>query len=384
MLTTTENNTTLWSQKELQILFNGLQLKHNPMKIQRDLFEAGFKRSLEAIYRKTKSTRNERKSLVTPGIPTSSQVFTEKAVVSSVLTTKTLNFSSADQYVDAIKSLVNKTPYREPVKAKDPSSESFVMLLSDHHCGKKVQGLPSIPGYDLQTWSKRVDMLYDHAMSIFKYTSKGVLFDEVVVIFDGDMVDGEGIYPTQPHHIEINAVEQVFSATQKYWEMLKNIQTYTGLPVRVCCVDGNHGRTHKTNDEKTNWDRVLYYNLYLLANEKADSMITVDVSEADYLLVDIKGWTGYIKHILPMSAASSSNRDRFAAWDQLHKFDFACGGHYHSSRLDKFHSKPVFYNGSLVGMDDFSEKIAKVSLPSQWLFGVSSKRVVTFMYEINF
>ena len=80
-----------------------------------------------------------------------------------------------------------------------------------------------------------------------------------VVMFGGDHVEGNGIFPGQTHEVDSTSYAQLFAATNLMVEtilsLLEDFET-----VEVYSVPGNHGRIGRKGDEarETNLDNIAY------------------------------------------------------------------------------------------------------------------------------
>lgn len=278
-------------------------------------------------------------------------------------------------------SLLKRNPYVPNPRPKRGRDESLVIMLSDNHLGKLIKDQKGKVVFDLNTAQKRIYQVLERANYLIDNYLGASRFDEIVVIMGGDMMDNESIYDSQAHHIEFSVSDQFHAALNVYDEFLDELSKRK-LPMRVVCCDGNHGRVSYSADEKTNWDHILYLALEALAR-KAKKNISFEISDLDFIVTDIKGQIGYIRHILPQSTQQGSAHKKFGGWHTMYNFDFACGGHYHTLKLDSYHGRPIFYNGSLCGVDDYAERLGLYDPPAQWIWGVSEKRPRTFSYAID-
>jgi hypothetical protein len=83
----------------------------------------------------------------------------------------------------------------------------------------------------------------------------------------------------------------------------------------------------------------------------------------------------------PSQVQTASGRAKFGGWLAKYDYDVAVLGHYHHSKIDRFSSRPIIYNGTMMVGDDYTDDLAlDDSKPSQVMFGVSNKRPLTFWF----
>lgn len=259
-------------------------------------------------------------------------------------------------------------------------TESVVLVLSDLHIGKLVLDRFGNPRYNVQIAQSLLEKLGERVNRIGAHIRVSSTIDEAVVVLAGDIVDNEQIYETQAYHLDKTLLDQVKVATESLW-LLITLLTRDYPRVRVITCRGNHGRTGGA--ESSNFDNIIYYNLDLLARTTG-LPVTVSNSREEYNTFEVKGHTGLVRHEAPQPDGTPSATAKYGGWYAKHKYDFLISAHYHQVRIGYWHGKPLFRNGSLVGGDDLSERMAVDDNPRQLLFGVSQKRCPTFIYTIEF
>jgi hypothetical protein len=280
--------------------------------------------------------------------------------------------------------------FYEPIKQitkinKSKKTQTLCVVLSDLHIGKKTR-FDGKDVYNLQIAKERFKALTDNFMDIYEgYVKKDAVIDEIVIALAGDIVDGELIYETQHAHIDTNVVKQMLKATRDLFTFIQKLATMDEkVLIRVVCCRGNHGRTSNVVSEESNWDLALYYQLRFAFSEvKQSKNVVFEISDGDYILFDIKGHKIMMRHMMPKDTSSPSARSKFGGWYSQHLWDVAIGGHWHTCKTDEWNDRTVFYNGCMSGTDDLAEKMSLNSTPKQWVFGISHKRVPTFVYKLD-
>lgn len=276
-------------------------------------------------------------------------------------------------------------PYIHPVGKK---TQSLILTLSDWHFGKEVK-IKGINEYSLKEAQIRLTSLFKNFMDIYQYAKRSANIDELIFILAGDIIDNESIYPTQAHHIEMAAVQQVSAAVDSLWKFIGNTRkSIPNTPIRIICNRGNHGRFFKEANEKSNFDLLIYYQLQLLFDTlnhhcKDFKNIYFEISDEEFTLFEVKGWKGLIRHELPPQTKTPAARSKLLGWYNIHKFNFAVGGHWHFPQVCRFNDIPLFQNGSLVGIDDLAERMSLRDTPGQLVWGVSKERVNTHIYFVD-
>jgi len=85
--------------------------------------------------------------------------------------------------------------------------ETAVLVISDLHIGKKTAD------FNITVARRRLNKLAEKVCRIKEQLGNGYELDNIHVWMLGDTIDGDGIYPGQPHHQdESNVTEQTFIA----------------------------------------------------------------------------------------------------------------------------------------------------------------------------
>jgi hypothetical protein len=280
--------------------------------------------------------------------------------------------SEAKKQVESfIEELLSRT---EQIKFSDieaPSTGSTLcVLLSDTHIGKQTK-----------TFNKEV--FVSRLLSIPQKLGESDLLpidiEEIVLILAGDMLEGEGIYETQSHHLEMPAIDQMKIAVDTIWQLALKLVADFNLPVRIVTCPGNHGRVSKTASEKTNWDNLIYQTLGYLINLQQNPMLTIDVNFESFYTFPVQDKVGMIYHHGTKHLGTPAMQSKVSGWLFTKKFDFMCHGHWHHWSSDTQFGKLVMKNGSLPGSDDLSERMGVYDPPRQGWFIVRSGQPINQM-----
>jgi len=241
---------------------------------------------------------------------------------------------------------------------------SLVLQLSDLHIGQQNKF------FNLEIAKQRIAEL---PMRLYEAT-RPILINEVIIMFIGDIVEGEDIYPTQAHHILCPVIEQVEIGTAILWDLILATQDLFKVPVRVICVSGNHGRASPTVSEKTNWDNVLYHCLKILISERKDKNIGIECDYSEFKTFRVKDKIGLMNHQGVKHAGTPAMREKIAGWVFNKKCDFIASGHWHEWKVGSWQSATFIANGSLCGPNDLSERMAQETPARQGYFLVTTGR----------
>ncbi len=280
-------------------------------------------------------------------------------------------------------------PVLKPVASKE---ETAVIVLSDWHYGKLIEkgegGPESENEYNPQICVQRVNALRRSFEKIAEgqtQIDRHSKIDEVLLILAGDLVDGEGVYATQSHHLSIPAGPQVPDVSTLLTDFCLTVSKGLKVPMRIECIPGNHGffaQKSSGASEKTNFDTLVHY--MLAANLKASKIkYGIVVHEFPSAIIEAKGMRGLVRHKAPSQTVLAGACKKWGGWHAKSPFDFVITGHWHNASRGNWMGKPIFYNGSLAGDDALTDELAVSSSPSQWMFGIQWNRIPTFCWELE-
>jgi hypothetical protein len=256
--------------------------------------------------------------------------------------------------------LINQSTNIVPARVYAPSSgSSFCILLSDTHIGK-------------HTKSFNKEVFIDRLMTIPEKIQSEIPLprdlEEFVVMLAGDMLEGENIYETQAHNLEMPAIDQIQVAVDTIWNLVLKLKHTFGRRVRIVTCPGNHGRVSKVASEKTNWDNIIYQTLGYLVAMSLDPDISITVNFDAFLTFPVQDKVGLLFHHGTKHLGTPAMQSKVAGWIYTKQFDFMCHGHWHHWEVGTQFGKLVMKNGSLPGDDDLSERMGVWDPPRQgWL-----------------
>ena len=155
-------------------------------------------------------------------------------------------------------SLVSLPPLEVPkfiVQEGAGSEEVALLMLSDVHVGKKTKT------FNHNVFIKRLRKLEQSMISVITAHRAIRPIKELVIVFNGDVIDAESIYPSQSvDHASLKLVDQIFSYalpqfTQFLYFCLENFERVT-----VYGNKGNHGRLNASkwsSSKSSNWEFIF-------------------------------------------------------------------------------------------------------------------------------
>jgi hypothetical protein len=233
----------------------------------------------------------------------------------------------------------------------------LLLFASDFHYGRRTAG-----------WNSRKAAAC--LQRITKQASKiaaDIRANRIFVLFLGDIVDGESVYPEQAYDLELVGFEQVYEGAELFAEHF--IRPLAAIaPVHLDGVPGNHSYLRFAH-KKTNLDALFYATLVQFLKEgnvrftssffqrgKNDAL-EVKMTVCNQVRVLI-GHGHFIRTVAEIPFAGAQRRvlswlSTYAANNM--QFQVAAFGHFH--RLAFFAvpgNKFVLFNGCMLAHDEFS------------------------------
>ena len=294
------------------------------------------------------------------------------------------------------------------------SHEDMVCHRSDDHIGASYTDEYGNDTFSAEIGIQRVRTVGDKVFDLkARQEAAGVDFDTLHLVMGGDHLHGTGVHSDQPWEQELSIPEQLTIASDIYMEFIdrasKEFET-----VQIVTQEGNHGELRGDGmgpDDNVDvaffmtLDRRIrdrgYDNIKFVRSQSGNFTnfrMRVD-KEADEEKANA---LGVKPHELPPDLQSghrahlrhgqnslehigtSSGKKRWYAWKDMHQFDIAYRGHYHTFQIDSIASNPVIESGAIVPPSDFEESLALWDEPAATVHGVSDARELTWMYPIDF
>lgn len=287
--------------------------------------------------------------------------------------------------VEAVKEAIKPVQFIMPsfniTTNKGKEEEQACLLISDVHVGKVTKT------YNSDVFKKRLDHLIKSVCKITDLLRHGYKINTLNIFFAGDIVDGEGIYPTQSLHVDQGVLKQVFRIGLPEFTKQLILLSKFFKNINVFCIRGNHGRSGRFAEESSNWDIVFYEALKLAtANYKN---INWNVSYDWNLRLKIYNWVFELIHghqiKMYLNVPYYGITMKGSRWQGSHgHYDYLLLGHFHNAAMSQFNDWEFFLNGSFSSSDDFADEVlGLLGSTEQLFFGVHHRKKVTWRYKIK-
>lgn len=253
----------------------------------------------------------------------------------------------------------------KPYKLKD-NGQSLCLLFSDWHFGKLIKTRSGKHIFDTEIAANRVVEEIPTQLENFvanRVSSKNI--EEIVLIFAGDIVDNDIIYPTQRLQIDNAVALQFVHAINAIHTFVKKVRLIADkhikkdIPIRLECLVGNHGRAGKDSETPIcSWDTAVYAALDLALRVEGAKNIEVSYSLEDQKVINVRGHRGLIVHHAPPQSESPGAKKKFGGFYEIFDYDFMCYGDLHHWGVSCYNGKPLLMNGSLCGYDEYAISLA--------------------------
>jgi hypothetical protein len=293
---------------------------------------------------------------------------------------------------EAIKSsVIRQKPvapsYPKPKHAKKIDEETIILLLGDTQIGALVNP-PDTMGLETYNWDifvKRIgkyQSALDRIVNDILRTSYPV--NDCIVIFLGDMVEGESIFKDQPFRLDRLGLDQVFEGGNQLAGLLSYIASMF-RKVTVKCVSGNHGRVK--GQSTLDMDYMLYRFMAMMLNDQPNMEFHISPSDIhgfslpgeDHMwnLLAMHGHGIPMHHSLPFYGLEK----KVGRVTDITKviWDYVFIGHFHTDA----EVPHAILNGSWVGGTEFTiNKLTAVNRPIQRLFSFHPGKGLTHSYPV--
>jgi hypothetical protein len=327
--------------------------------------------------------------------------------------------SAKEEVHELIRYLDNDLNGRAPAIPEDglsvrDSHEDMVCHRSDDHIGAKYNDEYGNSTFDAEIGISRVRTVSDKVFSLKRrQEAAGVDFDTLHIVMGGDHVHGIGIHDDQPWETELSLPEQLNVASDIYMEFIDRASKEFAS-VQVICQEGNHGELRGDGmgpDDNVDtafflsldrrvrdrgYDNVKFVrsqaqnfvNFRMRAKPEEDAKMAEKLDcEPHEIPVDLQsGHRAHLRHGQNSleHIGTSAGKKRWYNWKDMHKFDIAYRGHYHSFQIDGIAGNRVVESGAIIPPADFEESLAEWEEPAATVHGVSDEREMTWFYPVDF
>jgi hypothetical protein len=256
-------------------------------------------------------------------------------------------------------------------RTADP--EAAVVLMSDWQWGKVT------PSYDSDVAKRRIDKFTDKALRIIDYVRKHHPVPEVHVLYLGDLVEGELIFPGQAHRIDASLYRQTFEVAEAIANQLRRFRSHVDV-VRAEGVRGNHGEMggygRRDMHPETNAD-TMAMNIARL-NLGADIDFPEPITHGErhwYAVHEVMGKKWFLAHGDQVKGASFGIpwygfKKRIEGWYMTcGPFDYCATGHWHQVVREDVNGVIHFGAGSTESSNTYAQEwlAGGGQQGSQWL-----------------
>jgi hypothetical protein len=307
--------------------------------------------------------------------------------------------AKAEILADALTAAVLQLPPLDPVRYDPPPSGKFgeehaVLVLSDCHIGLRLTedqagGLWSYDYGRFREYLRRLERKLHQIVPRHNYR-----LPVLHIHFLGDIIEGELIYKGQQGQVDLRITQQILAALDQFTWFIRQCLT---MFERVECVGvtGNHGRMGMKGelDPMDSYDALAYH--FLRVRFENEPRVTWTIPEAPWYVDSIYGWSSCLLHgdvitswmNIPYYGIERHSGRLATLYADLRRIrlDVIEMGHVHQlAFLPMGNSGACFVNGSWPGGTHLSiHRMAKANQPSQWFFGVSADRPVTWQYALS-
>lgn len=295
-----------------------------------------------------------------------------------------------EEVYDRFQTIKLDTP--KPIKSEGKKEEMSILDLSDVHIGAYNEVYDSNSGKSIVTYNEKLfaeelDNLQNGIFKINKILQPSYKLRELTVFVLGDILTNDRIFDEQVFEIEKIVGLQLWDGVKYFIDFFNNLLNLYEK-ITVVCVVGNHGRSLPNSYEEPCQNNFEYH-LYRIWQKQFENnpRIKIIVPDTKRYIHDIYGWKHLMEHgdsIQGMSEVAVVKQIK-----DLHLnvggFDVVHLGHFHQIKEIEVGDKIlVKQNGSWIRMENYAwKKFKTYTVPKQWFWGASQKRVNTWNYKIN-
>lgn len=282
-------------------------------------------------------------------------------------------------------------------KKKEKGGHTVQLHISDVHLGAKFgkYELNGLNSFSVEICRTRMRRLTDSTLELLTEHTN-VEFDEMVIVLGGDLISGGMfLHEETARTDELQPTEQVQVVAEILTEVIGTLKKELGIPFRIICVPGNHGRTTRKNEPS----QMIANSLDIMACKFIESAFSdekdITFEYAAEAIYNIYRWIIFTSHGHMMGSGGGGGvygptytmtRGGFKTFINYvfrHvRAHYAFIGHYHQTL------KPlpwVYSNGSVVGPDPYSQtQLKAIPEPAkQNLFIFHERRGIVDWREIQ-
>ena len=292
------------------------------------------------------------------------------------------------------------TPVPDRVRALNVEDMGFstpqhaVACFSDLHYGGKVDPIVTggIGGYNVDLARERLAMWRDGILRFSQMMQALMPVPELHILALGDDMEGNGhMFGSQALQMEGSIYFQFMGFVDCVSEVLVQLlERYD--KIHIYKVFGNHGRIAaraKDNYDPDNVELMAWQVIKERCMAVAPDRFTFDISDSFFMLVDILGWSFYIRHgdgVNLHSTYTGITHNKLAMNSIIGEtLNYMVMGHHHTaSEREEEIDGTAISNGCFVGPSLLALRMRqpRANRPSQELFFVHPKHGVTHRHRL--
>jgi len=275
--------------------------------------------------------------------------------------------------LEAAKTISNEIKLAPIKKHKATSTDNeAILLISDWHYGIEIDNTWNF--YNPEVARKRVAKLRD---DVLYFLSKNNI-DKLHVLNLGDLIAGR-IHLQLRINSRIDTITQIIEVSEILAEFLHDLSEY--VEVHYYDTLDNHSRIEPNLSDSLQMESLARITTWYLKERVGDiieihnNRIAPDIITFDVLGHKIVGVHG--DKDKPGKAI-----DTLTMMTQQH-FDLVCTAHLHHFSCEEKNETVLVSNSSLMGTDEYAERLRLSAKPSQSLIICSKENPVECLYKIN-
>lgn len=255
------------------------------------------------------------------------------------------------------------------------SSKAGILQLSDLHYGIEIDNYWN--KYNPEICKERLSELRDKIIEIAKKEKIQYLY----VINLGDLISGRIHAP-----LRINSRMDVVSQTQQISELvaqfLAELSRHFAKIEYYDCLD-NHSRVEPIKEKSLDLESLARFVAWYLKERLRDfrNIIINDVNKYAPDIITFRVFTHKVVGVHGDKDKPSNVVQNMSLMTKEH-YDLVLTSHRHHFSADEINQTLLISNGSLCGVDEYSEKLRLSAYPSQNLIIVSPGNVMEALYRI--
>lgn len=275
--------------------------------------------------------------------------------------------------VDAMHLVLPKAK-RSPVMSVDNNNvREGLLCVSDWHYGIEINNFFNI--YNPDVARQRIRMLLDEVIENIKLFNLRKLH-----VFNlGDMIAGR-IHLQLRVNSRFDVITQTMEVSELLAQFLAELNQY--VPVEYYDTLDNHSRLEPNLKESLDLESLCRITTWYLRSRMDDTGVVIHENKygEDIIVANILG------HEVGGVHGHNDKPERLVQnlmTRTRKQFDLVVGAHYHHFMADEASETAILYNGSMMGTDEYAEKLRLASIPSQNLVIVSPENVTKSVCKIN-